>query len=252
VPLYREEALVRAIIAVSILVLLIASPLLRAQSTEPPSISQVQITSPQSTPGEPWRTSRSVIPLSFTCDAANGQFVANSQGGEVPFSYFLGPQTSGKVGVGFTREGSHSVSVLVAAVDQGPGPGGTAQAQSATVTIVYDRTAPTLQILRIRVNDEAGFEPYSAATVYYTNASAIGLQGVVRDLNSPSEEIRIRSKGLPTVATAQADSSGRWSLEVSMSGLDDGNYDLSVVAEERMSDGTWSHEGPPIPVRVGR
>lgn len=222
-----------------------------AQAVPAPTVTTVTITSPASTAAAPFRTSRQVIPLTFTSDAAGGRFAASSAGGDVPFSVFLVNGGGGTVGVGFTREGPHAVRVDVSSLAVAVGPAGAA-ASSPPLNVVFDRTPPDLTLQALQVNAQQGFVPYSPGTTYYTNADRVILRGRVVDRWSPAAYLRVRSRGGASPAEAVPDTTGRFELTVSLAGVDDGDLPLELLAVEIMSDGSVSDAGPPVPVRVGR
>ena len=215
------------------------------------SVTTVSITDPAGSPGEPYRTSRNLVSLSFSSDAAGGSFVAASEGGDVPFSTYLVHGGSGRVGVGLNREGLHTVRVRLAALDSGAGSTGVA-AVSAPVSIVYDRTPPQVQLTGVRLNEELGFIPWEPRRRQYTNRDRIELRGRVTDQWSPAEMIRIRVRGGAAPVEAIPDTSGRFELTVPFAGMDDGDYTLSVTAVEIMSDGTEGEADESLRLRLSR
>lgn len=221
----------------------------RAQQLPPPTVGAVTITGPTQAGGDPWRTQLQVLPLLFTTDAANGRFVAVSTGGDVSFSMFLATGGAGQVAVGFDKEGPHNVQVVVTSLAIGP-PAPTVSSASAAVSIIYDRTPPTVTISQIKVNDLQGFVPFNPNETYYTNANAVVFKGTVSDQYTPRDQITVFCQGSAAAETV-ADSAGSFELSVDIGGLSDGPLQLDVLAKEKLSDGSFSEAGRPVRAKFG-
>jgi hypothetical protein len=234
----RNKLFLSVVILSFLLPLFYANPLAAQAVKASPTISAVVITAPVKSGEPPWRTNKQTVALTFTAVVANGQFVATSAGGDIPFSSFIGQTGSGKVAVGINNEGLHRVQVILSSVSSG-GTAPTVNSASASVGLIYDSTPPVLNVTEIKVNDLQGWVPFNAAQAHYSNSSVIGFRGTVVDQYTPSEDIIVRAQGMVT-GEVQADSSGRFEISVSTGNLPDGVISVDLVALETMSDGTLS------------
>lgn len=238
------------ILRCTVLLLLALAWPVRAQNPPRPTLTQVTITAPTGTPQAPFRTNRDLISIEFASDAADGIFFATSQGADISMTTFLANTSSGKLGAGLLREGLHTITVLVSTAANVPT---TQQIQvtSTPVSVILDRTPPTLIINQIKLRPNGLFEGFDPARQYRTNANQIVLRGVVNDggLGVSPGTITISTSGTIQPATAVPDASGQWELTVDIAQEGEGSIDLHVIANDNV--GGSAREGNRVEVPVG-
>lgn len=210
---------------------------LPAAAQTPPTLKKVTITKPTGTATDPFRTNKDLIALEFTSDAANGIFFAASRGADIPMSTFLVNTNAGKVGAGFLKEGVFNLTVLVSTAANVPT---TQQIQvtSEPVTVVVDKSPPTITLTQIKLRPNGAFESFDPQRQYRTNADQIVLKGFATDgANGVSpDKISITTSGTMVTTSATPDASGAFELTVDIKGEPDGPIDLKVVGNDNVGD----------------
>lgn len=187
--------------------------------------------------GRPVRTTSRTVAARFDTDAVQAfQWIVTPSGTTGGGALFP-PGGDAAVLVPFGSEDqSFEVRLCITAIAPSPvltNPNRTFCGQGMPVAL--DTEAPTITVSAIEIDGVR--TPVDASSTVRVNGD-FTLFGSVRDNLTPPEELAVTVSmgGPPSPVTP--DPSGLFEAAVSVAGLSDGSYELEIVAEDAMSDGT--------------
>ncbi|MBI2944260.1 MAG: Ig-like domain repeat protein [Candidatus Wallbacteria bacterium] len=219
-----------------------------AQCLPGEAAGSVKITQPQAfQQAQPFRTNRSQINIGFEHDGNSGSYLIKTDGADVNGSTFLPLPTDkqGNVLAGFNTDGVKQIGVVLLqqkcnlVVDSRQTGG-----QNGTAFIQFDSKPPviTLQSVTLGANPPNTPTPFNNQT-FITKEDQVTIVGtaVDPDNGSPAADIKITLKNTSNnqSQTLQLDAaSGTFTANVSLAGINDGDINIEIVAEDKMTDST--------------
>lgn len=231
----------------------------------PGQVTTFTINAPDPTQSQtdPYRTSNSFVPITFSHNGATGSFFISTDGADIEGSTFQGTGGggAGEVAAGFQTDGVKAIGLVLFQTRLNL----TARTQQ-NVQIQYDSTPPTWQINTVTVDGGGtggtgtgpAAQAFNAGTTYYTNTGSVTLQGTVADPDNGSapNECTFDVSGLPTPLLNQAWGlpDGTFTGNLTLDG-DDGLYTLSIRVADAFGGGnddpnSKPNKGEPVLVKI--
>lgn len=99
--------------------------------------------------------------------------------------------------------------------------------------VILDTEAPEITVTEIQVGDRV--ERVSSTSGLRVNGAFV-VRGTVRDAVTAADQLTVTVSMGGVESAASVDASGRFEASVSVSGLADGSYGVTITAEDKMSD----------------